>query len=114
VKLKKLEYFDRQTRATKRTSFQALVLEVRSSGLVVQLPEFVVQGMVKLSGLEGDLFVFNAQRLELRGQRSGVVLRAGVTLPVEVATVDLARHQVDFRVTKHALAKLASAPHPHA
>jgi ribonuclease R len=114
VKLKKLEYFDSQSRATKRTSFQALVLEVRSSGLVVQLPEFVIQGMVKLSGLEGDLFIFQAQRLELRGQRSGVVIRAGLTLPVEVATVDLARHQVDFRVTKHGLAKLAPAPHSHA
>ena len=89
------------------------MLEVRASGLVVQLPEFLVQGMVKLSGLEGDLFVFNAQRLELRGQRSGVVLRAGLTLPVEVATVDLARHQVDFRVTKHGLAKLGPVPLPH-
>ncbi|MEI9998128.1 MAG: hypothetical protein WDO13_02620 [Verrucomicrobiota bacterium] len=35
----------------------ALILEVRSSGLRVQLPEFVVEGMVPLSGLQGDLFV---------------------------------------------------------
>jgi ribonuclease R len=108
VKLKKLEYFDSQARTTKRTTFQALVLEVRSSGLIVQLPEFLVQGMVPLSGLQGDLFVFHPQRLELRGQRTGIVLRAGLALPVEVASVDLARHQVDFRVTKHGLAKHAS------
>jgi ribonuclease R len=114
VKLKKLEYFDSQARTTKRSAFHALVLEVRSSGLIVQLPEFLVQGMVLLSGLEGDLFVFQPQRLELRGQRTGVVLRAGLALSVEVASVDLARHQVDFRVTKSALAKLASASHPHA
>ena len=108
VKLKKLEYFDRQAHATKRTSFQALIQEVRSSGLLVQLPEFVIQGMVPLSGLQGDLFVFNPQRLELQGQRTKVVLRAGLELQVEVARVDLARHQVDFQVSKQSFVKLLS------
>ncbi len=108
VKLKKLEYFDRQAHATKRTSFNGLILEVRSSGLIVQLPEFLVQGMVPLSGLQGDLFVFNPQRLELRGQRTHITLRAGLPLTVEVASVDLARHQVDFRVAKQSLMKLSS------
>jgi ribonuclease R len=108
VKLKKLEYFDRQAHATKRTSFQALIQEVRASGLLVQLPEFVIQGMVPLSGLQGDLFIFNPQRLELHGQRTKVTLRAGQSLQVEVAKVDLARHQVDFRATKQSLLKLLS------
>jgi len=110
VKLKKLEYFDRQAHATKRTSFQSLILEVRSSGLLVQLPEFLVQGFVHLSALQGDLFVFNPQRLELQGQRTRIILRAGQPLQVEVATVDLARHQVDFRATKQSLMKLLSSP----
>ena len=108
VKLKKLEYFDRQAHATKRTSFQALVLEVRSSGLLIQLPEFLVQGMVPLSALEGDLFVFNPRQLELHGQRTRLVLRAGQSLQVEVATVDLGRQQVDFRATRQSLLKLLS------
>jgi len=109
VKLKKLEYFDRQAHATKRTSFQALIQEVRSSGLLVQLPEFVIQGLVPLSGLQGDLFVFNPQRLELQGQRTKITLRAGLALQVEVDRVDLARHQVDFRATKQSLLKLLSS-----
>ncbi len=108
VKLKKLEYFDRQAHATKRTSFQALIQEVRASGIMVQLPEFVIQGMVPMSGLQGDLFVFNPQRLELQGQRTRVILRAGQTLQVEVARVDLARHQVDFQASKASLLKLLS------
>jgi len=106
VKLKKLEYFDRQAHATKRTSFQALIQEVRSSGLLVQLPEFVIQGMVPLSSLQGDLFIFNPQRLELHGQRTRIILRAGQSLQVEVARVDLARQQVDFQATKQSLLKL--------
>ena len=108
-KLKTLEYFDRQSHATKRTSFLGLILEVRASGLVIQIPEFVIQGMVPLSALQGDLFVFSPQRLELRGQRTGITLRAGLPLQVEVARVDLARSQVDFQATKQSLLKLSSS-----
>jgi len=108
-KLKTLEYFDRQSHATKRTSFLGLILEVRASGLVIQIPEFVIQGMVPLSALQGDLFVFSPQRLELRGQRTGITLRAGLPLQVEVARVDLARSQVDFQATKQSLLKLLSS-----
>jgi ribonuclease R len=108
VKLKKLEYFDRQAHATKRTSFHAVVLEIRSSGMMVQLPEFLVQGLVPLSSLEGDLFVFHPQRLELHGQRSKVILRAGQELQVEVGAVDLGRQQVDFKATRQSLMKLLS------
>ena len=108
VKLKKLEYFDRQAHATKRTSFQSLILEVRASGLLVQLPEFLIQGFIHLSALQGDLFVFHPQRLELIGQQTRIILRAGQSLQVEVATVDLARQQVDFRATKQSLMKLLS------
>ena len=75
--------------------------------MLVQLPEFVIQGLVPMSGLEGDLFVFNPQRLELQGQRTRITLRAGQTLQVEVARVDLGRQQVDFRATKHSLMKIS-------
>ena len=85
----------------------ALILEVRSSGLLVQLPEFLVQGLVPLSALEGDLFVFHPQRLELNGQRTRLVLKAGQSLQVEVARVDLGRQQVDFLVTKQSLMKVS-------
>ena len=108
VKLKKLEYFDREAHANKRTSFHAMILDVRSSGLMVQLPEFLVQGLIPMSGLEGDLFVFHAQRLELHGQRTRLVLRAGQELQVEVARVDLGRQQVDFKATRQSLLKLLS------
>ncbi len=105
VKLKKLEYFDREAKASQRSSFAALILEIRSSGLSVELPEFVVQGRIRLSSLEGDLFDFNPQRQELRGQRSGAVLMPGQTLMVEVESVDLARRQVDFKAKRAAILK---------
>ena len=97
VKLKKLEYFDLQARSSTRASFQALVLEVRASGLLVQIPEFQVQGLIPLASSD---FVFNAQRLELHDRKKNLTFRAGLTLEVEVASVDLGRNQIDFRIAK--------------
>jgi ribonuclease R len=107
VKLKKLEYFQLQAQASERAVFSALVLEVREKGMLVQLPEFQVQGLVPTGS--GD-FVFNAQRLELHDRRSKKTFHAGQTVSVEVASVDLARNQIDFRLVQAA----AGSSHPRA
>ena len=95
VKLKKLEFFDLQARASERAVFTAMILEVREKGLLVQLPEFQVQGLVPTGS--GD-FIFQPQRLELFDRKAKRTFRAGQTVSVEVATVDLARNQIDFRI----------------
>jgi len=97
VKLKKLEYFEIQARASERAAFSAMILEVREKGLLVQLPEFQVQGLVPTAS--GD-YVFQAQRLELFDRRTKKTFRAGQTVMVEVATVNLARNQIDFRLAE--------------
>ncbi len=99
VKLKKLEYFEIQARSRERAVFTAMILEVREKGLLVQLPEFQVQGLVPTGS--GD-YVFQAQRLELFDRRTKQTYRAGQTVQVEVASVDLARNQIDFRLASGA------------
>ncbi len=97
VKLKKLEYFEIQARSRERATFSAMILEVREKGLLVQLPEFQVQGLVPTGS--GD-FVFQPQRLELFDRPSKRTYHAGQTVSVEVASVDLARNQIDFRLAE--------------
>jgi ribonuclease R len=108
VKLKKLEYFQDQARAQERAVFSAMILEVREKGLLVQLPEFQVQGLVPTGS--GD-FVFQPQRLELFERRSKKTYRAGQTVSVEVASVDLTRNQIDFRLAGE---NASSTPRPPA
>jgi ribonuclease R len=95
VKLKKLEYFARQAKAQERVSFHGFILDVRANGLMVQLPEFLIQGMVPLGGAG---WTFNAQRLELTEPRTRTVYRAGQPVEVEIAAVDFTRNHVDFRL----------------
>ena len=104
VKLKKLEYFqnllhERQTEeADERTTFPAVIVDVRNYGLLVELPEFVLTGLVHVSELADDFYTFDNVRLRFVGKRRRKVYQIGDHIEVEVADVDTFKRQVDFRV----------------
>jgi ribonuclease R len=105
VKLKKLEYFQIQaeSQGEKKKIFSALVLEVRSGGLLVELPDFLVTGFVRISEMQGDFYDYDGVRQELRGERTKAKVRTGTRIGVHVVKVDLGRRQVDFGTTKQHL-----------
>ena len=98
VKLKKLEYFQQQV-ATRQAgeAFLARILEVRNYGLLVELPEFLMTGLIHVSSLDGDFFILDAPQARLIGRRSRRVFKVGDEIQVRVARVDLFKQQVDFR-----------------
>ena len=100
VKLKKLEFFALQVSSQKKQTYKALILEVRSGGLFVEIPDFVVSGFVPLSEMQGDVYYFSGTRLVLEGQKSKVTLRAGMTIGVQVAKVDIMTRKIDFSTTR--------------
>jgi ribonuclease R len=96
VKQKKLQYFLIQSKQTKSPEFKANVIEVKSIGLLVELSEFQVQGLVRISDIPGDIYIFDPQRHEIVGRRNRAVFHAGQSLPVKVMEVDLVRKQINF------------------
>jgi ribonuclease R len=99
VKLKKLEYFQQQAEARERAeTFPARILEVRNYGLVIELPDFLMTGLIHVSSLDGDFFVLDAPRARLVGRRSRRVFKVGDEIRVRAARVDLFKQQVDFRL----------------
>jgi ribonuclease R len=98
VKLKKLEYFQDQTTSRRaKESFRARILEVRNYGLLIELPDFLMNGLIHVSSLDGDFFVLDAPRARLVGRRSRRVFQVGDEIQVQVARVDFFKQQVDFR-----------------
>ena len=73
-------------------------MDVRNYGLLVELPEFVLSGLVHVSELDDDFYQFNAVRLRFVGKRRKKVYGIGDHLEVEVANVDTYKRQVDFRI----------------
>jgi ribonuclease R len=78
--------------------YPALVTDVRNFGFFVDVPGLAMSGLVHLSVLEDDFYVFDAQRSHLIGRRTRKMIRLGDKVQVQVAKVDSFKKQVDFRL----------------
>ncbi|MGI9087953.1 MAG: ribonuclease R [Chthoniobacterales bacterium] len=105
VKLKKLEFFQRQLDAKDPQVFRASVLDVKNFGLIVELPEVLLTGMIHISALTDDFYTFNGARRQLIGRQSRRKFSVGDELRVYVARVDIFKRQVDFAIADDKPAK---------
>lgn len=100
VKLKKLEFFQRQLDAKDPQVFRASVLEVKNFGLVVELPDVLLTGLIHISSLTDDFYAFNQPQRKLVGRQSRRQFSVGDELRVYVARVDVFKRQVDFAIAE--------------
>ena len=98
TQMKKLEFFQRQLAGRKPQMFSATVVDVRNYGLMVELPDALITGLIHVSSLTDDFYVFDPARRQLIGRRSRKRFRVGDNLSVFVARVDLFKRQVDFAI----------------
>jgi ribonuclease R len=78
--------------------FDAFVTGVTSFGLFVMLRDFFVEGLVPVSALGDDFFVYEEKQHRLRGRSSGKTYRLGDSLRVKLEAIDEARRRLDFRL----------------
>lgn len=98
IRLKKLDYFQAQQHPTKKTAFQAQVIEVRNYGLFVELPDVLISGLIPISILDDDFYLFDPLGNRLVGRKNKKVYRSGDLLTVVVEKVDRWKQQIDFRI----------------
>jgi ribonuclease R len=80
--------------------YTALVTDVRNFGFFVDVPGLAMSGLVPLSTMEDDFYVFDAARNNLTGRRTRHTISLGDKLTVQVAKVDTFKKQVDFRLVE--------------
>jgi ribonuclease R len=98
TQMKKLEFFQQQLAGRKPQIFSATVVDIRNYGLMVELPDALVTGLIHVSSLPGDFYLFEPTRRQLIGRRSRKRFKVGDDLSVFVARVDLFKRQVDFAI----------------
>ena len=103
VKMKKLEFFQRQLDARDPQIFRAVVLDVKNYGLLVELPDVLLTGLVHISSLTDDFYIFNAAQRRFIGRQSRRRFSVGDQLKVYVARVDLFKRMVDFAIANDAV-----------
>jgi ribonuclease R len=96
-------------------SYSGTVASVVPFGVFVVLDDLYVEGLVHVSELGSEYFLFNEALHELRGERTGLRYRLGDRVNVQVARVDLEARRIDFRLVrgdtrKAILAAGAAAP----
>src|SRR3984893_11230361 len=94
VRLKKMEYFAGLARKPHR--LEGTILDVRNYGLLVELKQALVVGMIRISSLDHDFFVFDPARQRITGRRSKLSFAVGDRVTVRVARVDSFRQRIDF------------------
>src|SRR6266540_3619938 len=76
--------------------FAGYVTGVQAFGLFVELEEIYVQGLVHVSSMTDDYYLFNEKAHVLKGENTKKTYRLGDKVEVQVVRVDLERRQIDF------------------
>ncbi len=91
VKLKKCEYMAERIGEI----FEGVISGVTNWGFYVELPS-TIEGLVHVNDLRGDFYVFEEDRMQLRGEHSGRIYKLGQKIAVEVAGTDRLTRTIDF------------------
>ncbi len=98
VRIKKLEFFQRQLNTDHPQAFPAVVVDVQNYGLFVEVPDFLVSGLVHISSLGTDFFNFDERNRRIVGNRSKKTFQVGDALQVQVEKIDPFKQQIDFKL----------------
>lgn len=92
VDLKKVEFMQQHV----EDEFEGTVSGVTSFGLFVLLDRYFVEGLVHVSSLGDDYYVFLEEQFSLIGEHKKRRFRLGDRVTVRVAGVDLENRKIDF------------------
>src|SRR5205814_5786907 len=79
--------------------FRAAIVDVRNYGLAVELPDALITGLVHVSSLADDFYLFEPAQRRLIGRRSRKRFSVGDEVRVFVVRVDTFKRQIDFALT---------------
>ncbi|TEW55679.1 ribonuclease R [Psychromonas sp. RZ22] len=80
------------------------IAAVTNFGFFVRLNDIHIDGLVHVTGLVSDYYIFDAGKQTLKGERTGRVYRIGDVLEVKVLSVNLDDKKIDFELANEAVA----------
>jgi ribonuclease R len=96
--VKLFAFLKAQLKTGRREKYPALVTDTRNFGFFVDVPGLGMSGLVHLSSIEDDFFIFDQARGHLIGRRTRRIIKLGDKLVVQVYKVDSFKKQVDFQL----------------
>ncbi len=78
--------------------FGGFIVSLANFGFFVELENYFVEGLVKLSSLTDDAYQYYEKEYLIKGRRTGRKLRLGDRVRVKVARVNAFRSEIDFQL----------------
>lgn len=88
VILKKLRLLSQMHAADAFKEYGAIITRVKNFGIYFEIIDLLLEGFIHISELEEDYFVFEEEKMRLRGTKRGGVYTAGDRLTVMLKEVD--------------------------
>jgi ribonuclease R len=93
IKIKQAEFMEGKI----NEEFEGIITSVMPFGFFVELQEHFVEGLVKVTSLRDDYYIFNDKKRFLAGERLHREFHAGETIRVRVISVNRIAGQVEFK-----------------
>lgn len=93
--LKKAEYMSDKI----GEEYNGIISSVTNFGLFVELPN-TVEGLIHISDLNDDYYIYDEKHLSLIGEHSKKVYRLGDEVHIKVTRVDMTSHEIYFEIPK--------------
>jgi ribonuclease R len=77
-------------------SYRGTIVEVTNFGIFVEIDAFYIQGLVHITALKNDYYIFDDASLKLIGKNSGVVYQIGGEVIILVDNVNIDQRKIDF------------------
>lgn len=96
--IKMFAFLKAQLKSGQPQKYPALVIDVRNFGFFVDVSALGMSGLVHLSSVTDDFYVFEESRNHLVGRRTRRIIKLGDKVTVQVFKVDGFKKQVDFQL----------------
>ena len=77
--------------------FNGIISSVTSFGVFVELPS-TIEGLVHITDLDDDYYIYDEAHLSLIGERTKKVYKLGDEVKVECIHVDMANREIFFNI----------------
>jgi ribonuclease R len=92
IKVKQVEFLQNRLGEV----FWGVISGILSFGFFVRLEKLMAEGMIRLSSLDDDYYIFDERKYRLVGRHSQRVFQIGDRIKVQLVKVDKEKKEIDF------------------
>ncbi len=78
--------------------FSGIISHIAKMGIFVELNQFFVEGLIPIESLDDDFYVFDENKMRIRGKKNNRLFHIGDFVDVLVSDVDILEREISFSI----------------